>query len=174
MAMERRILLFLDIPIWRKYLIEGKFNFSYGTRIHGNIISILSGIPALICACDSRTREMAEFFSIPIIMPENSEKTLEELYELADYRKFNSTFSKNFHLFEKFLKSNGLVKEIGRENIFFDQPIDLSYVNWVMGLLEPYRNTFETNMSKLKSYNHRINTFESMKRFIYKFIRTGY
>ena len=41
------------------------FDFTLGTRIHGNIASVLAGTPAHVLAHDSRTRELSEYFEIP-------------------------------------------------------------------------------------------------------------
>jgi hypothetical protein len=56
-----RIQFFRNMPEWRNFLMENGFSFSFGSRIHGNLMAILAGIPTVVCACDSRTREMAEF-----------------------------------------------------------------------------------------------------------------
>ena len=143
-AMDFKILFFTDISLWRNYLIDNEFNFSFGTRIHGNIISILSGIPALMCACDSRTREMAEFFSISIIKPSEKKYPLEDLYDMTDYTSFNNKFKENYYRFEEFLISAGLVKQIGKYNMFFKQKTDSDYLSFVKSLLEPYRAEFIT------------------------------
>lgn len=67
MLSENKIKLFYDIPIWMKYLKDKQFNFSFGSRIHGSILPILCNIPALVDCIDSRTREICEFFEIPIL-----------------------------------------------------------------------------------------------------------
>ncbi len=166
MAMDHRILLFTDISLWRKYLILNNYNFSFGSRIHGNIVSILSGIPALIYGCDSRTQEMAEFFSIPMITATNMNKySLEELYELTDYKKFNCEFKEHYNNFEKFLISHGLVKRIGRYNQFFDQNNDSEYLKYLFGLLEPYKSEFKSMKKRL--------IFEDYKRKLKNSINTN-
>ncbi|MBM6937457.1 polysaccharide pyruvyl transferase family protein [Pseudoflavonifractor phocaeensis] len=170
LAMEHRAMLFLDVPVWRKYLMENKFNFSYGTRIHGNIISILSGIPALICACDSRTREMAEFYAIPMIQPDQKERTLAELYELTDYSAFNANYAKNYKQFERFLVNSGLVTKIGTKNLFFTEDVSLTYVDWVQALLDPYRSTFEAQEYKLFLYDQRVRLSRKAKQITHKFL----
>lgn len=164
LAMEKRALLFLDIPTWRKYLMKNHFNFSYGTRIHGTIISILSGVPSLINICDSRTREMAEFYAIPMCTVKGDRKTVEELYDLMDYKEFNECFFERYHQFEKFLVDNGLVKKIGSNNVFFNSEIDSNYVKWMFGLLEPYRSDFETNRNKYFAYYKRQDKITKIKQ----------
>lgn len=156
LAMERRAMLFLDIPIWQKYLIENDFNFSLGTRIHGNIISILSRIPALLYVCDSRTREMAEFYDIPAIQPSKKRRSLEELYELADYKKFNAGYPQHYRQFENFLVKSGLVTKLGAQNDLFNKNISLQYVDWLQTLLEPYRSTFERHKYDFFLYDQSI------------------
>lgn len=79
LLVQNRINLFIDMAEWSRYIRKEEFDLSFGSRIHGNIMSILSGIPALIYAVDSRTREMAEFFDIPILLPENTKNI--DIYE---------------------------------------------------------------------------------------------
>lgn len=112
-----KVRLIADMAEWSEYLKNEGFNFSFGSRIHGNIMSLLSGIPAVINACDSRTREMAEFFELPIANGKITD--LYSLYTNADFSRFTSSFSKKFDAFEAFLKSKGIVTEINCENRFF-------------------------------------------------------
>ena len=121
---EDRIKLIPDMKDWQSFLIEGEFDYSFGSRIHGNIMSILSGVPATVVAMDSRTREMAEFFGIPCLVKNDNKpitnNEFEEAYFTADYRVFNDKYTKNYDLFENFLKSNKIVSRINEKNIFFN------------------------------------------------------
>lgn len=170
LAMEYRAMLFLDVPVWRKYLMENQFDFSYGTRIHGTIISILSGVPSLICACDSRTREMSEFYAIPMVQPSKKKRTLEELYELADYGRFNEEYPKKYQQFEKFLVDSGLVTKIGTENSFFADDVGLEYVDWVQTRLDPYRSTFQEHARALFLYDQRLRLYRKIKKIAHELV----
>lgn len=122
MVASNRVKLFPDMTDWMTFIQDGGFQFSFGSRIHGNIMPILSGIPAVVNACDSRTREMAEFFHIPMVVhvANQQEKiNLYELYQNVDYHDFNQNFEKNFDNFERFLQVHGIVKQINTNNIFF-------------------------------------------------------
>ncbi len=48
-----RVRFFLDPKTWFEHLSH--YDFSFGTRIHGNIAALLAGTPALLLAHDSRT-----------------------------------------------------------------------------------------------------------------------
>lgn len=104
---SKRVRLYCDFMAWLHDMKTGGFNFSVGTRIHGNIVSLLAGIPAYIDAFDSRVKEMAEFFDIPHgdINPETLD--LYELYQCANYYKFNATFKDKFDNFKRFLEDAG-------------------------------------------------------------------
>lgn len=114
---EGKITFVADMSEWSGYLKHEGFNFSFGGRIHGNIMSLLSGVPSVVLAHDSRTREMAEFFEIPSVA-----KIPDDLYTLyldADFSAFNKSFPERFDAYEKFLVSHGIVKRINTDNIFF-------------------------------------------------------
>ena len=53
---NNRIKLYCDYLAWDKDLKEQNFNFCVGSRIHGNVTSILAGIPSFVDSIDSRTR----------------------------------------------------------------------------------------------------------------------
>ena len=115
-----RIQFFKNMPEWRNFLMEKGFSFSFGSRIHGNIMAILAGIPAVICACDSRTREMAEFYEIPFVPKDIYDmERLYELYAQTDYRAFNRGFGTKYDLYEDFLVRHGLAERINPKNAFF-------------------------------------------------------
>lgn len=119
---SNRLQLFVDIPNWKMYLEKEKFSFSFGARIHGNIMSLLSGIPALLHPCDCRTEEMADFFEIPIITDKElkEKKDLYEIYQSVDYDKFNKNFKEKYDFFEKFFIDRGLIDtHLNQDNIFW-------------------------------------------------------
>ncbi len=121
---ENRIKLIPDMNDWYCYMKNEGFNYSFGSRIHGSIMPILSGVPATVLARDSRTREMAEFFDIPCtasVKKEYNEKDIFRLYEEADYTKFNKSFSAKYDAYERFLIDHGIVSKINDQNLFFDE-----------------------------------------------------
>ena len=121
---DNKLLLFADVPNWIKYLQNSDYSFSFGARIHGNITSILSGIPAMVHICDCRTREIAEYYNIPIITDEDlaKEKDIYDIYEKLDYSTFNAKFPELFDKYEAFLRKCDLIENINQDNIFVDLP----------------------------------------------------
>lgn len=107
-----RLKLFVDLQDWADYLKLECFSFSCGSRIHGSIMPILMGIPAVIYPIDSRTQEMAEYFDIPMISKHDlKKKDLYEIYLDTNYKRFNDSFSKKYDIYEKFLIERGIVKK---------------------------------------------------------------
>ncbi len=122
---NNKIKLFGDTQQWMSYFLINNISFSFGSRIHGSIMPILSGVPSLCYTKDARTREMVEFFDIPSLMPQKNEQK-QDLYELyceTDYSKFNNGFAKRYDAFESFLISCGLVKKINENNSFMSKDI---------------------------------------------------
>ena len=91
---------------WVKQITDNGFNFAYGSRIHGNIIAIQSGIPAFVKVIDSRTREIAEFYGIPNSLEyqfNESNDSLYDLYQNISFKKFNNLYKDKFNNFKEFL-----------------------------------------------------------------------
>ena len=158
--LDNRIKLFYDVPEWRSFIISSDFSCSYGTRIHGNIMTLLCGVPALIRAMDSRTREMAEFFGIPYCI-NGSTNDLWGLFEDLDYSFFNSSFKRKYDDFEKFLKKHNIVSEIGTSEMFWNREL-------------PHSNAYiEERKKDLLDYSkrYRVNEYQALaKRKCYRLL----
>lgn len=104
---KNRALFFTNAKQW--FVSLEAFDFSIGTRIHGNIAAILAGTPALTIAIDTRTLELAEYFKIPYIKLAdlNEETTLESLYVKATeempnfYENYDNVLKDYLRFFEK-------------------------------------------------------------------------
>lgn len=123
---EDRIKMIPDMDRWYAFLKYHSFQYSIGTRIHGNIMSILCGIPSTVIAIDTRTKEMAEFFDIPYYDLTTQKRKrafraeeLFEFYRQADYGSFNRSFPKKFKRYEAFLQEKGIVTHVNCKNDFF-------------------------------------------------------
>lgn len=101
LSAENRLKLYSDFIGWKNDLKERQINFSFGTRIHGNIVPLLAGIPAFVDVIDSRTRELTEFFSIPHRqMPPKIKDDPFDLYMESNFDEFNKKFG---HLYKNFV-----------------------------------------------------------------------
>jgi archaellum component FlaC len=105
---ENKVRFFIDPSTWIDYLKD--FDFSFGTRIHGNTVSMLAGTPAVVLAHDSRTLELVEFFEMPFRRIDEIEPTTDaaELYEEASFDKFNAGHADRFRRYLEFLDRNEL------------------------------------------------------------------
>ena len=105
---QNRVRFCLDPATWMAYL-EG-FDFSFGTRIHGNIAALLSGVPAVVLAHDSRTLELAEYHEIPYRVltrkPEGVDAA--QLYAEADWAPMLAGHAERWDRMAAFLVRNGL------------------------------------------------------------------
>lgn len=117
---DKKVNMFADVSDWIGYLTENNFSMSFGSRIHGNIVPILAGIPGVVNSCDSRTLEIAQFYNIPCYSSNDLEKfkNLYELYETIDYSSFNLSYKEKYDKFEAFLRKCKLVENINEDNIF--------------------------------------------------------
>lgn len=80
-----------------------------GYRLHGNIMALSQGIPAIYVTYDSRTREIVDQLSIPHwdIM-DGEDFSLERYLSLDTFASFNQRFAINYGLVREFLSANGV------------------------------------------------------------------
>jgi hypothetical protein len=101
-------------------------DFTVGTRIHGCIVSILSGVPALVIAKDTRMAELADFFNIPYVRL--SEITTDfnpvEYCKNVDYSKIYASFEEKFKGFLHFLDQNNVPHIYNNDIYRTDFPYD--------------------------------------------------
>jgi hypothetical protein len=62
--------VFFDLDVWSNFLQASQGVI--GTRLHGSIIALNSGTPAILIAHDSRTSELADFARIPTCTAKDS------------------------------------------------------------------------------------------------------
>lgn len=105
---EDRLRMFIDTKTWLDHL--RKYDFVFGTRIHGNVMGLLAGTPSFVMAHDSRTLELARYFEIPHKpMSDISPKVLAcELYAEADYGPLQKNHAARFETWLSFLEKNNL------------------------------------------------------------------
>jgi hypothetical protein len=107
---QDRVRLFIDVWPWIGF--ARTCDFTFGTRVHGNIASILAGTPAFVLAHDSRTLEIARYFGIPHrpISDFAADPGLDaaRLYEEADYGPLVSGHRARFDRFADYLQRHGL------------------------------------------------------------------
>ena len=117
-----RVRFFLDPKTWFQHLAQ--YDFSFGTRIHGNIAALLAGTPALLLAHDSRTLELAEYHEIPhrtITSIEDDADAL-SLYAECDWNRLNKAHPDRWDSFASFLGEHRLthVYDDGQDPSDFD------------------------------------------------------
>ena len=111
--LKRQMHVFFRIEDWLAWVRQ--YDFSLGSRFHGNVIAVTSGIPALTMVVDSRMDEMTRLFRLPTLPMEDFrlEKPLEYYYDLADYTDFNKAYPERMRVFRDFLQRNGLAEAAG-------------------------------------------------------------
>jgi len=90
----------------------GRYDFSFGTRIHGNIAALQAGTPAYVLAHDSRTLELARYHQIPhLVVRSLGDPTLADAAVLAadaDYGPAVTGHAERFERYVGFLDRHGL------------------------------------------------------------------
>lgn len=108
---ESRGRTFFSVAEWFEWIRD--YEFSLGTRFHGNLAALLNGVPAVVIAHDSRTLELCEFAAIPhVFVSELEEVDPQALYDRADYDLFEERYNKLVHAYAEFLDENGVPHKI--------------------------------------------------------------
>ncbi|MEU5311772.1 polysaccharide pyruvyl transferase family protein [Streptomyces sp. NPDC021562] len=111
MYREDKVRVYVDPVTWINDLRS--FDFSFGSRIHGNIAALLAGTPATVLCGDSRTLELCRYFEIPhrrldqaVKDPASADPA--KLYAQADFGGLLGGHLERFDRFTGFLDRNGL------------------------------------------------------------------
>lgn len=104
---QDRMRFFQDPIVWRRFMAQQRF--CAGSRLHGTIIALTAGTPAMLFAHDSRTREVAEYHGIPFRgLRAKGTWDLAELYDGIDLEPMNRVRTENFDRYLAFIERNGL------------------------------------------------------------------
>jgi polysaccharide pyruvyl transferase WcaK-like protein len=112
--------VFYDLDKWRDFIINCRGVI--GTRLHGAILSLNSGVPAFLIGHDSRTAELINFAAIPsldtsLLFKAESIAEIEKLFESCDVEKYRETRLNNFRIYRNFLLENKLGFKKGVEYV---------------------------------------------------------
>ncbi|WP_206935805.1 polysaccharide pyruvyl transferase family protein [Roseococcus thiosulfatophilus] len=109
----RHMAAHIDIESWAEDL-AAHVDVVLGLRLHGNVMALQQGIPAIPIVYDTRTREMADVFDLPAIeMQLAGAMDLEAMLEGADFAPFEAAYARNFSIYRAFLEENGLAHRLG-------------------------------------------------------------
>lgn len=154
-----RLKLIADMWDWQNSFYSENINFSFGSRIHGSVIALLSRIPAVVVGFDSRTREMAEFYNIPCVKSFNEVKPqdLYKFYQNVDFSNFNKNFAILYDNFEDFLIQNKIVKTMNTDNPYLNR--DISGFTDPCEFVCQYSKQIAENIDSKKALNKIISAF---------------
>jgi hypothetical protein len=106
--------VFFDVASWMSYY--RRFDFVIGMRIHGVMLALQAGVPAVCIAHDSRTRELCEFMGVPHVL---ASKVISGIHrdQLADFwdmdmQSFDANRLDLAGKYGKFLNGNGLKSDL--------------------------------------------------------------
>lgn len=104
----KKFKLFRDLKPWDEFNKEF-VDFTYGTRFHVNMASMLSGKPALWLTHDSRTRELADTLCLPSLdLDAAGHMSQREIIESVNYDPLFQKLDFMFDRFNDFLSSADL------------------------------------------------------------------
>ncbi len=124
-----RVRFFINFKEWNKFI--SKADFTFGSRLHGNIASVISGTPSLVISLDSRMRELAEYHNLNKVncTEINGETSIWDLIEKSDFKSPLKNHRSNFINYRKFLELNGLENIFENEDNSQNTPFDLKIAN---------------------------------------------
>lgn len=120
---DDKALCFVDPWPWLEHMRT--VDFTFGTRIHGNIAALLAGRPGYVLAHDTRTLELARYFEIPHRVATNlpPDTDAARLYEEADYGPLQAGHAQRFRTFIDYVERQGLrhIFQPGEDPTAFDR-----------------------------------------------------
>lgn len=85
-----------------------QFDAAIGYRVHAVLPAVAMGVPGVLFDYDTRSRELAETFDLPIYTPAQFERmTLAEALDPSRFAKFQARFAERYDCMKQFLVRNG-------------------------------------------------------------------
>jgi len=111
---QSRYRLFRNIEDWVGFN-QSSVAFTYGTRFHVNMASLISGVPALWLTHDARTSELVELLRLPSIPVEDAVGlSIEDLADRIDFEEFLDHYEAALENFRDYLKNAGIPENLRR------------------------------------------------------------
>lgn len=124
---NRQYKIFSSIKEWKEF-VSG-YKFAIGSRVHGAILSVNTGVPAVVLNNDLRSREMCAVLKIPHL-PELRTKTPLEIYDSVDYTEYNKNYPELYKKYVTFLEKNNLkIQDSLKPEAYIEQPSIQLYNN---------------------------------------------
>jgi hypothetical protein len=90
-------------------LYARQFDAALGYRVHAVLPAVAVGVPGVLFSYDTRSRELAEAFDLPIYTPEEFERqTLREAFAPWRFERFQSLFAERYDRMKAFIEKNGV------------------------------------------------------------------
>ena len=108
--LRRRFFQFYTMDAWFEKLGQG-FDFSMGTRFHGNMTAMLAGVPALWLVHDNRTQEFCTHLGLPhapLKAMQDGKGFARLVEEHYDTSAFNRLYPQNYARFHAYLEAHGV------------------------------------------------------------------
>jgi hypothetical protein len=106
--LDQHLSAHLDVDDWAADL-AARCDFMVGFRVHGTVMALQQGIPAIYVTYDTRIRELAALFRVPSLdVEEFLPMDLPSIIEAADFAGFERAYRENYAEYRLFLDENGL------------------------------------------------------------------
>ncbi|MDU8944046.1 polysaccharide pyruvyl transferase family protein [Ovoidimarina sediminis] len=100
--------IFFNLPEWIEH--NRGLDFVLGARFHGNVVAMLAGRPSLLLVFDTRTREMADHFSLPYMdfADFDPDLPMQHYVDRSDFGMFHGTYPSRLIEYAGFLEKNNV------------------------------------------------------------------
>lgn len=86
-----------------------QFDAALGYRVHAVLPAVAMGVPGVLFSYDTRSRELAETFDLPIYSPGEFERqTLAQALDPSRFTRFQSLFPERYDRMKAFIERNGV------------------------------------------------------------------
>ncbi len=121
----KHCMFMLSPQSWFNYFKDEKIELSVGSRLHGNVAALLSGVPAIFMPKDARERELDDFHHFNSFPTHTltEDTTIRELIKKSDFSKFEKYQNENYQNFLNFLDKNGIdhIDQTDTSTVPFDE-----------------------------------------------------